>query len=203
MNTYRDEDVDALVEATENYLPKEVHIFHTRECRLRDAVYEVKAGRDADRVDGDWMVPHSRLEAMDVEMSQLRNQIKNSERHFDELDAKIASLTAELAASKADNERLVSDAKEKSAIHIATLHDQAQEKIYYARVNAQLQKDNERLTRERAQFRAVVEDLAEFDREGMMRHLVPKTSLPLQALQQRARDIINRAASIAGGKETK
>ena len=149
MNTYRDEDVDALVEATENYLPKEVHIFHTRECRLRDAVYEVKAGRDADRVDGDWMVPHSRLEAMDVEMSQLRNQIKNSERHFDELDAKIASLTAELAASKADNERLVSDAKEKSAIHIATLHDQAQEKIYYARVNAQLQKDNERLQRER------------------------------------------------------
>ena len=66
-----------------------------------------------------------------------------------QLERDLTAARAGAAALKAENDRLVSDAKEKSAIHIATLHDQAQEKIYYARVNAQLQKDNERLVKDR------------------------------------------------------
>ena len=77
-----------------------------------------------------------------------RDIIRRGRDAIRQLERDLTAARSEVAALKAENERLSSDAKEKSSIHIATLHDQAKEKIYYARVNAQLQKDNERMTKE-------------------------------------------------------
>ena len=183
MNTYRDEDVDALVEAAEKLCRANREDcdenYESIEARklVEPAIRNLKTRREAARVDAgmcdiskhapvrkaleslvavlcdpegkccisgsdeDRKIVDSGLSTI-FEAINVPEICKTGCEHYDvygacdleQANSKIASLTAELAAAKADNERLVKDAKEKSAIHIATLHDQAQEK-----------KDNERL----------------------------------------------------------
>ena len=213
MNTYRDEDVDALVEAA---TPFTVGVFaHPNQpnAKLSHAISALQSGREAARVEGATPRTNHLMRQELLFMSDIQ-------RLAEQLERELSRVTAELAASKADNSKLrilIGAIATDACDNVIAKHDDelVRECIAHYATKAeemeQANADNERLTRERDgwkvameaaakvardneaerdQFRAVVEDLAKWGKEYHANHGLP--------ILGELGNIINRASELAG-----